>query len=179
MAGTRRKPAGLAAIWGLTLLIAASPAAAQGRLEYSVKANYLVRFAAFVDWPSRVFSSPQSPVVICVVGRDPFAGGLDTAARAQTAYGRPLAVRRPGATALAGCHIVYVGQGAAAALTAAAGQPGILVVTDSAAAPERGAIHFVLSQGRVRFHIDQQAAGRNGLTISSRLLNLALTVRGG
>ena len=179
MAWTRRTSAGLAAIWGLSLLIAATPGAAQGRLDYSVKANYLVRFAAFVDWPPRAFASPASQVVICVVGRDPFAGGLDTAVRGQTAHGRLLMVRRPAATALTGCHIVYVGQGGAAAVTAAAGQPGVLVVTDSAVGPQRGAVHFVLSEGRVRFHIDQQAASRNGLTISSRLLNLALSTRGG
>ncbi|HWQ88246.1 YfiR family protein [Brevundimonas sp.] len=179
MARARRIPAGLgAAAWGLTLLAAAWPAAAQSRLEYSVKANYLVRFAAFVEWPPRVFSTPQAPVVICVVGRDPFGAALDTAARAQTAYGRPLAVRRPAnAAAMAGCHIVYAGQGGGTA-AAAAGQPGVLLVTDGAAS-DRGAVHFVLSEGRVRFHIDQQAAARNGLTISSRLLNLALSVRGG
>lgn len=179
MALTRRKPAGLAAIWGLSLLIAATPGAAQSRLEYSVKANYLVRFAAFVDWPPRAFSSPVSSVVICVVGRDPFAGALDTAVRGQTAHGRLLTVRRPAATALAGCHIVYVGEGGTAALTEAAGQAGVLVVTDRATGSERGMIHFVLSEDRVRFHIDQQAAERNGLTISSRLLNLALSTRGG
>jgi len=182
MTRTRPYPAGLAAIWSLSLLIAATSATsatAQSRLEYSVKANYLVRFAAFVEWPPRAFATPASPVVLCVVGRDPFAGSLAAAVRGQTAHGRTLVVRRPAATALAGCHIVYVGQGGGTALAAAAGQPGLLVVTDSAAAPERGAIHFVLSDGRVRFHIDQPAASRNGLTISSRLLNLALSTRGG
>lgn len=180
MMRARRKPAGLAAIWSLALLIVATPVAAQSRLEYAVKASYLVRFAAFVEWPPRVFDTPQAPVIICVVGRDPFAGGLDAAASAQTAYGRPLTVRRPAvATALVGCHILYVGEGGEAAVAVAVGQPGLLVVTDSAATSERGAIHFVVSAGRVRFHIDQQRAQRNGLTVSSRLLNLALTVRGG
>lgn len=181
MTRTRRTPAGLTAIWGLVLLIAPSPvAAASQSLEYSVKANYLVRFAAFVEWPPRAFPTPRSPVVICVVGRDPFGGGLDAAARNQTAYGRLLVVRRPAeATVLGGCHIVYVGQGGEAAVAAAADRSGMLLVTDLAATPERGAIHFVISDGRVRFHIDQAAARRNALTISSRLLNLALTVRGG
>lgn len=178
MSWTRRNSAGLAAIWSLSLLIAATPGAAQSRLEYSVKANYLVRFAAFVDWPARAFANPVSPMVICVVGRDPFAGGLDAAVRGQTAHGRLLTVRRPAATALTGCHIVYVGQGGGAALTAAS-PTGVLVVTDSAVGPERGAVHFVLSESRVRFHIDQTAASRNGLMISSRLLNLALSTRGG
>lgn len=178
MTRTRRTAAGLAAVWGLALLIAATPVAASHGLEYAVKANYLVRFAAFVEWPPRVFSSAQAPVVICVVGRDPFGRTLDTAVRSQTAYGRPLAVRRPAAaTELAGCQIVYVGEGGAAAMAAAESQPGLLTVTDEASSDERGAIHFVISRERVRFHIDQTAAMRRGLTISSRLLNLALTVR--
>lgn len=180
MRRTRRTPAGLAAFGGLALLIAASSAqAAPQSLEYSVKANYLVRFAAFVEWPPRAFVTPQAPVVICVVGRDPFGRGLDAAARNQTAYGRAMAVRRPAdAAALGGCHMVYAGEGGGAAVAAAQGQPGLLLVTDAATTPDRGAIHFVLSDGRVRFHIDQTAARRNALTISSRLLNLALTVRG-
>lgn len=163
---------------------AATPAVAQaatgGSLEYSVKANYLVRFAAFVEWPSRVFVNAQAPVVICVAGRDPFGLTLDRAARGQTAYGRPLIVRRPATReAVVGCHILYVGEGSETLIAAAAGQPGLLTVTDSATTTGRGTIHFVLSDARVRFHIDQQAATRNGLAVSSRLLNLALSVRAG
>lgn len=163
---------------------AATPAMAQaasaGQLEYAVKANYLVRFSAFVDWPPRAFADARAPVVICVAGRDPFGATLDRAARGQTAHGRVLTVRRPATReATAGCHILYAGAGAETLIPAAAGQAGLLLVTDSAIAPERGMIHFALSEARVRFHIDQQAAARSGLVISSRLLNLALTVRGG
>jgi hypothetical protein len=158
---------------------AVQPTPTQASLEYSVKANYLVRFAAFVEWPPRAFATSQSPVVICVVGHDPFRRTLDDAARAQTAYGRPLAVRRPGTREAAeGCHILYVGQGGGALIPQ--GQRAILLVTDAAAPQiERGMIHFAISDNRVRFHIDLQAASRSGLSISSRLLNLALTVRGG
>jgi hypothetical protein len=150
----------------------------QQSLEYSVKANYLVRFAAFVEWPRRAFATDRAPVVICVVGRDPFSGALDRAARDQTAYGRPLAVRRPAtAEAAAGCHLLYVGQGGGGVVPDG-GRP-ILRVTDAAVSAERGMIHFVISDERVRFHIDLQAASQSGLSISSRLLNLALSVRGG
>lgn len=166
--------------WGVAgvLLVLAMPATAQTRLEYSVKANYLVRFAAFVEWQPQAFASAQSPVVICTTGRDPFSGGLETASRGQTAHGRSLVVRRPAAGSLTGCHILYVGQGSTEAVTASAGRPGLLVVTDNAAGPNRGAVHFVVHEGRVRFHIDQSAATRSGLRVNSRLLNLALTVRG-
>lgn len=183
IAGGRLIAVLLIAAWILTGP-AATPAMAQaasgGSLEYSVKANYLVRFAAFVEWPPRAFANGEAPVVICVAGRDPFGATLDRAARGQTAHGRPLTVRRAATReSVAGCHILYVGAGAEALITTAAGQPGLLMVTDAATAPVRGTIHFALSEARVRFHIDQQAATRSGLGISSRLLNLALSVRTG
>jgi hypothetical protein len=150
---------------------------AQATLEYSVKANYLVRFAAFVDWPARAFSSAQAPVVICVLGRDPFGAGLDRAASAQSAHGRALVVRRPQSrAAVETCHIAYVGDGGAALLGE---RSGLLEVTDSTVGSRRGVVHFVVSEGRVRFHIDLDDARRQGLAISSRLLNLAVSVEGG
>ena len=173
----RAIPVVLALLWSMALQ--ATPARAQGDLEYSVKANYLVRFTAFVTWPPSAFASPQAPVVICVAGRDPFGRSLEAAARSQTAHGRRVAIRRLGdPSAVAGCHIVYVGRDGGAALGGAVGRPA-MVVTDQSVGPERGAVHFVVAEGRVRFHIDQQQAARGGLGVSSRLLNLALSVRGG
>lgn len=167
-----------ALIWGLSLQVQAAPQPLQTSLEYSVKANYLVRFAAFVEWPRASFVDSRSPVVICVVGRDPFNGALEQAARAQTAHGRVLVVRRPGtAEATAGCHILYVGRGGGNQVPS--GPRSILLVTDAAVSSDRGMVHFVVSDDRVRFHIDLQAASRSRLSISSRLLNLALSVRGG
>ena len=167
-----------ALVWSLAPLAAATPGPLQTSLEYSVKANYLVRFAAFVEWPSQSFADSRSPVVICVAGRDPFDGALERAARAQTAHGRALAVRRPRtAEATAGCHILYIGRGGGS-LVPSSPRP-ILMVSDGAVSPDRGMVHFVVDDDRVRFHIDLQAASRSRLSISSRLLNLALSVRGG
>ena len=168
----------VALVWSLPLQVLAAPPPLQSSLEYSVKANYLVRFAAFVDWPAQSFAARNSPVVNCVVGRDPFNGALDRAASGHTAHGRPLTVRRPRtAGAAAGCHILYVGRGGGG--LAPGDHRAILEVTDAAVSSDRGMIHFVVSDDRVRFHIDLQAASRSRLSISSRLLNLALSVRGG
>lgn len=178
MAWVRAILTGLA-IWGLTL----QPAAARGAqsdLEYSVKASYLIRFAAFVEWPPSAFAGPEAPLTICVVGRDPFGAGLDRAAQGQTAFGRALAVRRPTTPeGVAACHVVYVGEGGSTLLSGQEARPNLLQVTDSAVSARRGMIHFAISQGRVRFHIDLGAATRARLAISSRLLNLALSVEGG
>lgn len=156
------------------------PAQAGPDLEYAVKANYLVRFAAFVDWPDAAFGTAEAPLVICVVGHDPFGPALEQAAAAQTAHGRRLAIRRPASpAALTGCHIAYLGGGAAAAWSDRLnGQPAVLVVTDQASGARNGTIQFLLINNRVRFRIDQAGAARSGLVISSRLLNLAVSVEG-
>ena len=147
-------------------------------LEYAVKANYLVRFAVFVEWPSRAFSSSEAPVVICVTGRDPFGAALTEAADAHTAEGRRIIARAlRGADRIAGCHMVYVGAATPAEAVAAVERTrGVLLITDQAVSGRRGAIHFAVVSGRVRFHIDNDAAIRAGLNISSRLLSLALSV---
>lgn len=163
----------LAAVVGLSTL--ARGAAAQTALEYSVKANFLVRFAAFAEWPDAVFANSAAPMVLCIVGQDPFGAGIDRAAAGQMTKGRPLAIRRVESSELAGCHIVYLGREAVAPARPIA---GVLLVTDDRVAARRGAVHFVVVDGRVRFHIDQGQARSAGVDFSSRLLGLALSVRG-
>ncbi len=55
----------------------------------------------------------------------------------------------------------------------------ILTVTDSSmrGPGSKGVIDFVIKDNRVRFDIDDQAAAKNGLNISSKLLSLAVAVR--
>lgn len=154
----------------------ASPAS----LEYAIKANYLVRFAAFVQWPQAALGAPGAPVIICVLGDDPFGSSLDRAVADQTVNGRPVRARRLSRVeADSGCHVLYLGrsssQSAAAALQTL-GQTPVLTVTDSRIGDGRGIIHFAVASNRVRFHVDDAAAERRGLSISSRLLSLALSV---
>jgi acyl dehydratase len=170
-----------AAAW-LLLAVAPSAAAAQTRdLEYPVKATYLYKFGPFVEWPPRAFDAGR--VNLCVVGSDPFGVVLDRATTGQLIGGRPISVRRLERVGPdSGCHILYVSgssrQSVADALQAVQGA-SVLTVTDAASSgPARGIIHFVVQNNRVRFHIDDRAAARNGLGISSKLLNLAVSVRG-
>lgn len=166
---------------GLWLGAAATAGAQSASLEYAVKANYLYKFTPFVEWPARAYASPTSPFAICVAGQDPFGPLLDRAVQGQQVDGHPIVVRRlavaePGA----GCHMLFAGhssrQSTAQMLSALAGQP-VLTVTDQAAKGAGGMIQFVLQDGRVRFAIDAKAAAAGGLTISSKLLGLAVSVR--
>ncbi|MGE0597113.1 MAG: YfiR family protein [Hyphomonadaceae bacterium] len=151
-------------------------------LEAGVKATFLYRFAAFVEWPAAAFASPDAPVVVCIAGDAGFAALVERAASGERTGGRALSVRAlPAAAESADCNVLYVAgapdQSIAQALNAVRGRP-MLTVTDEARGRLRGMIHFVVHDGRVRFHIDRRAAEEAGLSLNSRLLSIALSVRG-
>jgi hypothetical protein len=173
-----RWPTGWAAIaLGLTLLAPALGARAQESPEIAVKAAYLYKLAPFVSWPAASFAGVADPFGICVVGDDPFGPVLDQAVAGQHVDGRAVVVRRMAkADRKTPCQIMYVAgppTSAKDALQAVAGTP-VLTVTDGLA--PAGIVDFVMDQGRVRFRLNDQAAAENGLTISSKLLSLAVSV---
>ena len=161
------------------LLLSPALARAQTPLELAVKATYLYKFAPFVQWPATSSPDPSGSFAICVIGADPFGGLLDRAVEGQSVEARPIVIRRMAvADAKASCQIAYLGgsaeQNIRDALDALHGAP-VLTVTDQAATP--GVVDFSIVDGRVRFAVDDQAAAANGLTISSKLLRLALSVK--
>lgn len=154
-------------------------------LEHKVKATYLYKFGAFIDWPPSAFKSAGDAINICVAGRDPFDGILDEATEGQRIAERPVVVRRLDIVARdSDCQILYVGgsarQSVGQALDAVRGA-GVLTVTDEElgedSADKAGIVHFVTQDNHVRFDIDDQAATRAGLKISSKLLSLAISFR--
>ena len=171
-----------AALWLAASFGIGSAAAESQTLEYPLKATFLYRFADYIGWPPGALPDAGAPLTVCVVGDDPFGPALDQAMRGAQAAGHPVVAQR---LAVASghdlCQVMYLAgsarQSVSAALALVKGEP-VLTVTDAARPdPARGIIHFVLHDNRVRFEIDEQAAAENGLTISSRLLSLALTVR--
>lgn len=177
--------------WVLVLLLACvtsgalaqplqRPASAPS-LEYAVKATYLYKLAPFVNWPPDEFTTPDAPFRICVAGDDPFGDYLQKAVAGRSLGAHPFEVSRlETLTPDAACQIVFIShlpsQSIGQALDAVSGKP-VLTVLDSTMPHPGGIVQFVIEHGRVRFEIDTSAAARNHLTISSKLLNLALAVR--
>lgn len=173
----------------VALLLFAADTFAEARLpsvslEYAVKATYLYKFAPFVGWPQDAFESSDAPLEICLVGHDPFHGFLEKAVVGRKLGTHPFTVRRLAAGANdPGCRIVFIGETSAAkvrrTLRTFDGEP-VLTVTDSTlrGAPD-SIVRFVMDDGHVRFEVNNAAAARNHLTISSKLLSLALKVKEG
>jgi hypothetical protein len=165
----------------LVLLLAAIPASAADRsLEYAVKATFLYKFASFVEWPQGTFENESAPFNLCVVGADPFDGRIRNAVSGQRVGKHPIVFHRlTKADARSNCQAMFVtgsgSQSATEALNSLSGTP-TLTVTDSALGPAAGIIHFVIADDRVSFDIDNAAAAKNHLIISSQLLALARNV---
>lgn len=168
---------------GLLALFTALPAAAQSNpLELAVKATFLYKFGPFVGWPQTIFAGPEAPVVLCIIGDGPFGATLDEAVAGQRIGQRPITLRRLAtAERQSGCHIMYMAgsaaQPVAAALDAVRGTPVLTFTDESRGGEAKGIIHFVVRDDRVRFEIDEYAAAENGITISSKVLSLAVAVR--
>jgi hypothetical protein len=164
----------------LLLALVAAVHAQQRDLAAAVKATFLVRFAAFVQWPAASFTARDEPLRICVAGDDAFAALVESAARGETVGARSLLVQRFAALpADARCHVLYAAgapaQSVPQMLAAVRARP-VLTVTDEARGRTQGMVHFVLTGGRVRFYIDRDAAELAQLAMSARLLSVALRV---
>jgi hypothetical protein len=163
-------------VFALFLLLPATQASAQNE-EYSVKAAYITKFVPFIDWPESV--SRKRSVTICILGENRFGSALERAATSPASDGRTISIRRfptidsAELTSLSECQMAYVGD----ALTGIdimdyLNSRPIVTITDSDIR-SKGVIRFVLQENHIRFDIDDALAERNGIHISSKLLELA------
>lgn len=152
--------------------------------ERSVKAAFLYKFLAYVDWPASAFPQPDTPITIGVLGADAIAAELQQITNGRTVNDRPIAVRRMReGESVAGLNVLFVGRadkGRLPQLARTAQARSVLTVTENAGGLEQGSvINFLIAEGRVRFEISVEAAERSGLKLSSRLLAVAQLVRTG
>jgi hypothetical protein len=77
--------------------------------EYHVKAAFLFNFAKFVKWPTQIFKTPADPIVICVLGHNPFGNALEEIIRGKSVSGRTFSVRAISDTQRPwSCQILFV-----------------------------------------------------------------------
>src|SRR5712664_4158707 len=87
----------------------ASPAQTPTSPEYQLKAVFLFNFAQFVEWPPTAFPEAKAPLVIGVLGEDPFGPYLDETVRGEKVNNRPLVVQRfRQVEEIKTCHVLFI-----------------------------------------------------------------------
>jgi YfiR/HmsC-like len=149
--------------------------------EYQVKAAYLYNFGKFVEWPTGVTAS-ESSFNICMLGQDRFSSTFGTTIAGESIKGKNILIKRiPRAQDAVGCHILFISSSEEARLKEILGaldKTSVLTVSDLPQFTRRGGmIQFVMDSNRVRFEVNLTNAERTGLTVSSQLLKVAISVR--
>ena len=154
------------------------PAQTATSKENQVKALFLYSFSQFVEWPAEAFPDPQMPLVIAILGDDPFGAYLDEIVRGEKVHNRPLLVQRVYRVAdIRTCHILFVSQSESNRLEQILGNlkdRPILTVGEVGSFTQRGGmIRFFTDRNKVRFEVNQESARAASLTISSKLIRTA------
>jgi YfiR/HmsC-like len=146
--------------------------------EYELKAAFLYTFAQFTEWPAEVFPGPGAPLIIGIVGDDPFGRILDDTIKEESIHGRPTVIRRiERGEDLKSCHLIFVSSSERRQLPQILAEikgGSVLTMSEIDRFGYFGGIVTLTMEGpRVRFEINLNAAEQARLKISSKLLKLA------
>ncbi len=154
---------------------------AQQAEEYALKASFVERFVQFVDWPDDPHSDASWPLVVGVIGEDPFKGYLGAA------FDQPNH-RHPGVEVkqievldnIETCDLLFISKSESnelqSILDITADRP-ILTIGDTDGYTESGVIiNFYVDGDRLHFKINIKAVNRSGLHLDSFLLDYAQIV---
>jgi hypothetical protein len=174
-----------ARLWALLLVVGAAAtdvprARADSVDEARLQAAFVAKFPAFVQWPANAFNG-HGALTICVCRSERAAAYLRELVAGEQVGGRPLTVRSVEAPPqLGGCHVLFVPEPADAQMVAAVSSRPVLTIGLQRGFLEAGGIIALhRDDRRLRFEVDRDAAARAGLQLSSQLLRLAVSVRGG
>jgi hypothetical protein len=162
----------------LVLMLIAQPARANdAAVEAKLRSAFLYNFAQFVEWPTAKLAD-DGPIVIGVWGDAMVADAMRGICETKKVGKHSLTLKQVGSVDEAvGCHMVYVDETLAKALSAGQKQLNaahVLTVSNSDTfLKDGGIIRFFVEEGKIRFEVRQSAAEIAGVKISSRLLKLA------
>jgi len=168
----------------LNLIIGAAtgaPGAAHGQdaapSEYQMKAAFLYNFAKYVDWPVSVLPE-HAPLVFGVYGDDPFDGALQTIIHDKVISGHGMIVRHiTSLRDVTNCHVLFISSSEKKhwpEIMKALEGSSVLTVSENwnQFIAGGGMIYFFTEERRVCFDINDDAARKVNLNISSKLIQL-------
>lgn len=146
--------------------------------EYQIKAAFLFNFAKFVDWPPKAFPQTNSPVIIGVLGKNVFGHYLEDTIRDKEVKNHRFEFKEfTSVNDAVNCHILFISptlKDNLPKILAVLHNSSVLTVSESDQFIQAGGmINFTIEENKVHFQINDDAAKKAGLRISSKLLSLA------
>jgi YfiR/HmsC-like len=150
----------------------------QKEIEYKLKAAYLLHFLQFVEWPDSVFENEKSPIVVTILGDDPFGNTLDDITKSEKIGEHPIVIKRTHSLGNVDfCHVLYISSSEKdnfRSILKHIDSAPILTISDiDNFGEEGGNISFYLEENKLRFAINLQTLKQADLKVSSKLLRLA------
>lgn len=144
--------------------------------EHGIKAAFLYNFAKFIEWPAEIETS-QAPFVVCLLGRPAFSAAMHTI-EGKSVRGKMLVVKDiSGEAAFQDCQLMVFSDTYARQIEMYAPRTSSLAILTVADTPQfagsGGAIGYYIEGDKVRFEINTEVTKNHGLSVSSRLLNVA------
>lgn len=159
--------------------LGAASSRGQSSREYDLKAVLVFNLTRFVEWPPAAFGSADSPLVIGILGTDPFSKVIDEVVRTESHRRHPIeVVRWHSLPAAPHCHILFVGADARedfASLQADLRHLPVLTVGDYDGFVEGGGMVGLKKTvaGKIQLRINLRATRMSGLVVSGKLLQVA------
>ncbi len=146
--------------------------------EHEIKAVYLFNFAQFVKWPTEVLPDQHSPIIIGILGKDPFGTFLEETIEGEEIDGRPLQIQHfSSAREIENCHILFIHPAFTPrldnVLKALKGKEILTVSDGSNFIKQGGMIRFIKESNKIRLQVNLSAVKATDITISSKLLRLS------
>ena len=177
------------ALFAAPISVQAQDDSAQNR-EYQVKAAFLYNFVKFVDWPKEKVADGNEPIIIGVIGKDPFGKAFDPIKNKQV-KGKKVVINRfkgleelrksgEQIKAIRKCYLLFICSSEKEKLREIINlvkDDSVLTVGEVKGFLESGGIiNFLIEDKKVRFEINNAAAKQAKLKIRSKLLRLAKRV---
>jgi hypothetical protein len=184
---------------GLALFVAAitpkARADSTSSQEYQVKAAFLYNFFQFVDWPKEKLTDSNEPIIIGIIGKDPFGDAFEPL-KDKKVKGRSIVIKRfksfeelkkpaekdkPESSqeikTLTECHLLFIcssEQKNLKEIINTVKNQSVLAVGEIEGFLEAGGIiNLLVEEKKIRFEINITAAERAKLRIRAELLRLA------
>ncbi|HPE81872.1 MAG TPA: YfiR family protein [Gammaproteobacteria bacterium] len=175
--------AGLLRQVGLCLALCHMPAAlAQSPAENErlLKTAFVFNFAKLTRWPANTWTEDAPMFNLCTAGSDDLVTSLRHLGRERIA-GHPVAIRAlQAADSPNACHALYIAGSEHMSflrwIDGTRSRPVLTISEIRGFADAGGAIQLYQDKDRIRFRINVDAARDRGLTLSARLLDLAVIV---